>query len=61
MQAFEKAARRAQSLSKKRDGIWYVVLEAGEYHVLSEVEAFDQWCIKDDQIRAAFEAGEFLE
>ena len=61
MFTFEKAANRCLAISKKRGGLWFVVYEAGEFHVLSELEAFDQWCVSDHQIKASCIDGEFCD
>jgi len=61
MSKFEKAAKRCLALSKKYRGLWFVVCEAGEFHVLSELEAFDQWCVHDHQIKASCIDGEFCD
>lgn len=54
-----EAGRRAAKASKRTKDVWYVVRENGAYHVLSELEAFDLWCIHENQIIATYWDGEY--
>ena len=56
-----EAGQRAAKLSRKLPGQWFVIVEAGVFHVLSELEAWDEWCVSTDQVLAVYEDGESLE
>jgi len=59
--SLNEAGQRAAKLSRKLTGQWFVIVEAGVYHVLSDLEAWDEWCVNQDQILAVYEDGEYQE